>query len=72
MDARTFLVCTVTKTGMSHFPHAGTMLSVAGIAGYIVGILAPYPGRSLSIAGIMAGVTLTAIGRWGTSEVVTG
>ena len=46
----------------------GTVLTALGLAGYVLGVLAPYPGRSVSIAGVMAGVTLAVIGLWGAPE----
>lgn len=47
---------------------AGTALTALGLAGYVVGVLAPYPGRAATITGIMAGVTLAVIGLWGAPE----
>ena len=41
---------------------AGIALTVAAVAGYAVGVAAPYPGRSSTIVGVMVGVTLYAIG----------
>ena len=40
---------------------AGTVLTALSVAGYTVGVVAPYPGREASIAGVMVGVTLTAV-----------
>ena len=48
----------------------GISLTVVSLAGYLVGVFAPYPGRSVSLVGIMAGITLTAIGQWGASAVI--
>jgi preprotein translocase subunit Sss1 len=42
---------------------AGTGLSVLGFVGYATGIAWSYPGRSFSLAALMVGVTLLAIGR---------
>ncbi|MFC4551596.1 MULTISPECIES: hypothetical protein [Halorussus] len=41
---------------------AGVALTAAGLVGYLVGILAPYPGRAFSVTGVMVGITLLAIG----------
>lgn len=45
-------------------------VSAAGIAttglaatGYAVGVLAPYPGRSVTLTGVIVGLTLWAVGR---------
>ena len=40
----------------------GLALLLAGLLGYVVGVLVPYPGRAFSITAVMVGVTLTAIG----------
>jgi hypothetical protein len=40
----------------------GIALSVLGLVGYLVGVAAAYPGRAFSIAGIMVGITLFAMG----------
>jgi hypothetical protein len=41
---------------------AGAVTVVLSTVGYCVGVVAPYPGRSLSIAGLMVGLTLLAVG----------
>jgi hypothetical protein len=41
---------------------AGGLLVGAALAGYVVGVLAPYPGRALTAPGIMVGLTLLALG----------
>lgn len=48
----------------------GIFLTVLSLAGYLVGVFAPYPGRSVSLVGVMAGITMTAIGQGGASAVV--
>ncbi|MGQ5518001.1 hypothetical protein [Halococcus saccharolyticus] len=48
----------------------GMGLTVLGLFGYMVGVLSPYPGRAVSITGVMAGVTLTVIGVWGAQEAI--
>lgn len=41
---------------------AGAALFGLGLAGYVLGIAAPYPGRSLSITAVMFGCALLALG----------
>jgi hypothetical protein len=41
---------------------AGAILTIAGLVGYLIGVLAPYPGRGFSLSGIMVGLTLLAVG----------
>lgn len=41
---------------------AGAGLVVLGTVGYVVGVVAAYPGRSLSVAGVMVGISLLAVG----------
>lgn len=41
----------------------GMALTGAGIVGYLVGVAAPYPGRSFSLTAMMVGVTVMAVGR---------
>ncbi|SIQ98402.1 hypothetical protein SAMN05421858_1026 [Haladaptatus litoreus] len=41
---------------------AGIAFTVLGLAGYLVGLVAPYPGRAFSITGVMVGITFLAIG----------
>lgn len=43
----------------------GVVLTVGGLVGYGVGVSAAYPGRELSLVGIMVGITLTAVGLGG-------
>ncbi|SEG22640.1 hypothetical protein [Halobellus limi] len=40
----------------------GILLTALAVAGYAIGVAAPYPGRSASLVGLMVGVTLYAIG----------
>jgi hypothetical protein len=40
----------------------GAALSAAGIAGYVIGVFVPYPGRAFSVTGVMVGLTLLTIG----------
>lgn len=44
---------------------AGAVLTVLSVFGYGVGVVASYPGRSITIVGVMVGVTLAAIGAGG-------
>lgn len=41
---------------------AGVAMTALAAAGYVLGVLAPYPGRSATIAGVMVGLTLWAVG----------
>lgn len=47
---------------------AGIVFTVLGLVGYVVGTAVAYPGRSLSVTALMAGITLVAIGRAGGEE----
>jgi hypothetical protein len=47
---------------------AGTALTVLGVVGYDLGVVAPYPGRSFSMTGLMMGLTLLAVADGGTGE----
>lgn len=40
----------------------GGVLTMLGVVGYVAGILAVYPGRAFSVAGVMVGLTLLAVG----------
>jgi hypothetical protein len=40
----------------------GLGLALLSLAGYLVGVLATYPGRAFSITGLMVGLTLYAVG----------
>ena len=42
---------------------AGVVCTAVGVAGYLLGIAVPYPGRALSVTAVMVGVTLFAVGR---------
>lgn len=39
----------------------GVVLTLLGLLGYSLGVVASYPGRSFSITALMVGVTLVAI-----------
>jgi hypothetical protein len=39
----------------------GGALVVLATAGYVAGVVAPYPGRAFSVTGLMVGVTLLAV-----------
>lgn len=47
---------------MNRLRAVGVALVVAGVVGYVAGIVAPYPGRAFSITGVMVGVTLIGVG----------
>ena len=40
----------------------GAVLTIAGVVGYVIGVLTPYPGRAFSVAGVMVGLTLFSVG----------
>lgn len=40
---------------------AGVGLTAASVLGYVVGVLAPYPGRAFTLAGLMVGITVAAV-----------
>jgi hypothetical protein len=40
----------------------GLALTAAGLVGYLLGIVAPYPGRAFSVMGMIVGITLLTIG----------
>lgn len=44
---------------------AGVALTLVGVAGYLAGLVAPYPGRAFSVTGVMVGITLLAVGAAG-------
>lgn len=48
---------------------AGVALTAAGVAGYLVGVAAPYPGRALTVTAVVVGITLASIGGSGGREV---
>jgi hypothetical protein len=43
----------------------GAAMVLTGLVGYGVGISTPYPGRELSLVGIMVGITIAAVGLGG-------
>lgn len=43
----------------------GVVLMAGGVVGYVAGVVSPYPGRALSITGVMVGLTLVALGGGG-------
>ncbi|MFB6305359.1 MAG: hypothetical protein ABEH47_09340 [Haloferacaceae archaeon] len=40
----------------------GAVTTALATVGYVLGVLAPYPGRSASLAGVIVGLTLWAVG----------
>lgn len=42
---------------------AGAVLTGIALVGYAVGTATPYPGRSFTVTGVMAGLALLLIGR---------
>ncbi|WP_336021796.1 hypothetical protein [Halobellus salinisoli] len=43
----------------------GLGITAFALVGYAIGVVAAYPGRSVSLVGLMVGVTLYAIGHDG-------
>jgi len=41
---------------------AGVSLTALAAVGYAVGVVAPYPFRSLTVTGVIVGLTLWAVG----------
>jgi len=50
----------------------GVVTTALGLVGYAVGVAAPYPGRAFSVAGVMVGVTLVAVGAGESPELDDG
>lgn len=46
----------------------GAALTGVGALGYLAGVLAPYPGRALSLPAVMVGVALLAVGQGETGD----
>lgn len=40
---------------------AGGVLTAAGVVGYLVGTVVPYPGRSFSLTAVLVGLTILAV-----------
>jgi hypothetical protein len=40
----------------------GIVIVVVALAGYVVGVVEPYPGRAISLTGVMVGMTLIGVG----------
>lgn len=41
----------------------GAAALAAGVGGYAVGVVVPYPGRSFSLTALMVGLALVVVGR---------
>jgi hypothetical protein len=41
----------------------GLAITLLALGGYVVGVVAPYPGRAFTVTGVMAGVALAALPR---------
>lgn len=46
---------------MNRLVVAGVAFLVLGLAGYALGVVADYPGRSFSVTAVMVGITLVAV-----------
>jgi len=40
---------------------AGVAATVVGVAGYVTGVVTPYPGRAFSVTAVIVGITLLSI-----------
>lgn len=47
---------------MGHTLGIGLLVTVGGLAGYLVGVAIPYPGRALSVTVVMVGIAIAAVG----------
>lgn len=47
---------------MNRMNVVGTVLTVAGVGGFILGVVTPYPGRSVSLVSVLVGITFISIG----------
>ncbi|WP_336035346.1 hypothetical protein [Halobacterium yunchengense] len=47
----------------------GAVATVAGVAGYVAGVLVAYPGRAFSITAVVVGVTLLSVAAGENGEV---
>jgi hypothetical protein len=43
----------------------GAATTLVALAGYVVGVYAPFPGRGFTVTGLMVGLTLWAVGERG-------
>lgn len=41
---------------------AGLGVTLAGLVGYLLGVIAVYPGRAFTVTAVMIGITLLAVG----------
>lgn len=48
---------------MNRMIAVGGGLTAAGLVGYALGVAVSYPGRALTVTGIMVGIALLAVGR---------
>ena len=44
---------------------AGAVALLVGLAGYVLGVFVPFPGRSFSVTAVMVGLALVVVGRTG-------
>jgi len=43
----------------------GLGIALLALVGYVVGVVEPYPGRAVTVAGVMAGIALATLPRGG-------
>lgn len=57
-----FLSRRVVVSDMNQYTLLGGLCTVLSLGGYLLALVEPYPGKSLTVAGILVGLTLLAIG----------
>jgi hypothetical protein len=51
--------------GMHSLRALGLGIALLALVGYVVGVVEPYPGRAVTVAGVMAGIALATLPRGG-------
>ncbi|MFC7155039.1 hypothetical protein ACFQPA_06170 [Halomarina halobia] len=46
---------------MNRMRMVGLALTALALCGYVLGVVAPYPGRSITVTGVMVGIALAAM-----------
>ncbi len=46
---------------MNRVRTVGLLLTALSVVGYVIGVEAPYPGRAVSMTGLMVGIALVAM-----------
>lgn len=55
------------RAGMDRTFAVAAALTASSVLGYLVGVVAAYPGRAFSLTGVLVGVTLLAVAGGGES-----